>query len=519
MSSLGIYFGSKVINVVETQGKKILGNIQINRLPQAAVELEEKVPEEVKMVAILKEELRRNRIQAKEADITLSGKDLIIRNFEMPPLPREELENAINFEVKKYIPYKIEDLISAYQLKFDKASRQNLILFAGIKKETLEKYLSIFRQLDIKPHSLDYSAFSVLKFLPLTGLRYKGIICIICVDLQEENEVNFMVLEDGFPLFSRDITLLGGPEEAAAPSSKETGTGAVLDKIKTEIRVSLDYYKRRFPLKKINKTFFICHPDSTPELEAFSTELDMHAQSIDINKGIPKAAPFSVSFLRAYGSSLSKVVKTDLKINLLAGKAKLRTAREAATSHEEPSLLSGMKVSPLAVIAGLAVCLLVFLFFSLYKLQPLQKEVSAIMVSRPPVSTVSPDLGYEELTTQEKIYNDKIKHINNFLQREIYVTELLDTLPRILPDGMWLENLTFNKLAGGEVVILEGMAYLADNTKELEAVNNFVFTLKTNSVLRKYFKDVVLTSADTREFKGKTMTRFAISCTISKGGL
>ena len=100
-SSLGIYFGPKIINLVETSGKKILNNIQIQRSMFAPSDLEPQVSDEVKIVALFNEEFRKNKIEVKEANICLSGKDLIIRTFEIPQLPADELSNGVNFEVKK----------------------------------------------------------------------------------------------------------------------------------------------------------------------------------------------------------------------------------------------------------------------------------------------------------------------------------------------------------------------------------------------------------------------------------
>lgn len=205
--SLGIYFGPKIISIIETKGKTILNNIQVSQELITSSEIEEKVPSEVKIVALFKDELRRNKIGANEASLSLSGKDFVIRTFEMPVIPRSELDSAVRFEAKKYIPFKIEDLISDFQVQYDKLSRRNIILFAGIKKDILDRYLSILNQLDIKPSVIEYSAFSLLRLMKLLNINNKGIIGIISADFKEEDEINFTFLENGFPLFSRDITL------------------------------------------------------------------------------------------------------------------------------------------------------------------------------------------------------------------------------------------------------------------------------------------------------------------------
>lgn len=514
MSSLGIYFGSKVISLVENKGKKILNNSQISRLSHSLGELGEKVPEELKIVAILKEEFRRNQIKVEDAFITLSGKDLIIRNFEMPVLPRGELESAINFEAKKYIPFKVEDLVSVSQVKFDRSSRRNLVLFVGIKKETLDKYLSVFRQLNIKPNIIEYSAFSILRFLESVGLRYKGITSIINIDLQEEKEVTFLVLENGFPLFSRDITLLGGPEELMAV--KEPETAAILEKLKTELRVSMDYYNRKFPLKKITKAAFLSAADLQADLEAFAKEMDIAAQFIEANRYIEKQAAFSPSLIKAYGCSLSQAVRSKLKLNLLSVKAKIKPAREEGVFREAPFLLSGIKISPWAVMLGLFLCVLVFLLIFIYKIRPLEQEIKNIIALRPAVSTVNPEASYEELIASDSSYSAKIKNIDGLLSKEIYATQILDVLPRIIPQGSWLTNLALKGQENNRELFLEGISYLADNIKESESVNSFLRALKANPVFSRYFKEISLVSIDTRMVDQKKVTSFVISCRVSK---
>jgi len=99
MNKLGIYFGTQGISIVETKLKKPVNNILIPHSVISPVELlEEKVPVSEKIAVLIKNELINRRIEVKEVTIILSGRDLIIRTFEMPILPKEELLTAINFE-------------------------------------------------------------------------------------------------------------------------------------------------------------------------------------------------------------------------------------------------------------------------------------------------------------------------------------------------------------------------------------------------------------------------------------
>ena len=155
MNTLGVYFGPQLITIIETKGSKLINHIQVSQSTVSTGELlEEKVPASVKLITLLKDELMKNNIEANEAIVSISGKDLIVRTFEMPILPRQELDTAVNFEVKKYIPFKIEDLISDFQYKLDKTIQKTRVLFVGIKKEALDNYLNILSQLGIKIKSI-----------------------------------------------------------------------------------------------------------------------------------------------------------------------------------------------------------------------------------------------------------------------------------------------------------------------------------------------------------------------------
>ena len=101
MSDLGIYFGPKAIDISEARGNKLVNNIQIPLSEIGGNELEEKVPTELKLVAAFNDAFRRNKVEAKEASLWISGKEFIMSSFDITILPKYEMHGAINFETKK----------------------------------------------------------------------------------------------------------------------------------------------------------------------------------------------------------------------------------------------------------------------------------------------------------------------------------------------------------------------------------------------------------------------------------
>lgn len=509
---LGVYFGPKIITLVETKGKKISNTVQIKRSLISPGELEEKVPDEVKIVALFKDELRKNNIDAKEAVICLSGKDLIIRTFEIPVMPANELVNIINFEVKKYIPFKVEDLIADFQTKLDKVSRRNQILYVGIKKEVLNKYLSVMAELNIKVISIEYSAFSFLRFLKLTKFNNNGIIGIINMDLAEEDEINFIILDNGFPLFSRDITLTAGGEDL--PKAQEAASGLVLEKIKNEIRISLDYYHRKFPTKKIGRTYFVANAEHRSDLEGFLKEISLPAQFIETAKAIEIRKPFSLGIIKSYGSSLLKIIKTDFRINILVPKAKpaIKVQKEGAAEFGLSALLSGLKVDSRFIALGLFICLLVF-GLGFFRKFPLQRELNQILLDRPKALKDKGNVPLSELVILDSEMEKQAGVLNKLISKQPYFTEALAALPRNIPNDMRLTNLQYikNELGRNEL-ILQGVVYLGDSDKELKLVNFLATALKEDKVFNKFFRNISVFNIEHTQADKVTATNFTIIC-------
>lgn len=511
MNSLGIYFGLKDISLVETRGRKILNSIRLPHPSLAVAELEEKVPADVKLIALLKDALRTYRIEANEATFCISGQDMVIRTFEIPLLPANELKGAINFEAKKYIPFKIEDLDYDFQVSFNRKNKTSLVLFVGIKKEILDSYLSISKQLNLKVNALEYSAFSVLRFLKLAGFKDAGVVACFCFDLNTEDEANFMVFENGFPLFSRDIVLaegLPGFEQAA-----EEDFAQKLDKLKNEIRVSLDYYSRKFMDKDIKNIFVVSDTKSRKELEPFFAETTIPVKFVDTQKVLGRNASYSSVLAKSFAAAQFKSFPLEIKINLLG--ARLKASRAAATGFRPLALFEDFKLDLKLIFLGIAVCAAVF-GYGLMRMQPLRQELAGIRNQRIKVSPVIANENYESLSALDLKYSKRIAALDNLIKNHMYATYPLDVIPRALPKGVWLSNFSLKYNQDGALkLILDGQVYLGDSDKEFESVNVFLTNLKNDPIFSKYFREMSISSMEQRQVGKENVAVFNIVCNSS----
>ncbi|MGE5308062.1 MAG: pilus assembly protein PilM [Deltaproteobacteria bacterium] len=515
MSSLGIYFGPKVISLVETEGKRLVNSVAIPVSSIAGSNVDgEKVPEQIKLGIVLKDKFNLTAIQSKTADIVLPGKDLIIRTFHMPILSAAELPSAVRFEAKKYIPFKVDDLVTDFQVRLDKAARKNFVLFVGIKKETLDKYMGAVNGLNLKINSVEYAGFGILRLLKLAKVREKGVVALVNVDLAEDDEVNFVVLEDGFPLFSRDITLTGDASLDTLRPVKADMTES-LEKLKIELRISLDFYLRKFPVKNIQNVVFIAPDEFRQELETFIRERGLTPRFIECKKLFDRPVQFSSSFIKSYACSLSKTVKSQLTVDLLpAAQSKKKSLSPAMGQFSSPALsklFSVVRFDLRFIVLG-ALILFVPHLLTFSKKQSVQQELNAAVNGRLKVASVSVDASLDQMSSVDAGYKEKIKALRAVLKKRFFLTPSLDSVPRSAPKGLWLSAVAFQHNNAVYTFTLSGSVYLGDSDKEMEAVHQFVSDLKNNQEFSRNFPEITLESMDQGQFERTLISNFRIVC-------
>jgi Tfp pilus assembly PilM family ATPase len=514
MNSLGIYFGTNSIGLAEVKNKKLVNSVLI---PQASVfsgDFEEKVPTDVKIVALIKDALRTNRMDVDSGTVCISGQDLIIRTFELPKLPSNELKSAINFEAKKYIPFKLEDLIYDFQVESDQKSKLNTIFFVGIKKEVLEKYSSMARQLNIKINVIEYSAFSILRFLRLCGVKDGGVIASFCFDLNNEDEINFMVSENGIPFFSRDIMLMGGLNDLDAPAVNVQMKK--YDKLKNEIRVSQDYYRRRFPDKRIKTFYVLSGQDMREDLQGFFTGSGIPVKFVDTSKVLGKGIAYSSILAKSFGAVLFKSLPLKVKIDLFSARLKADSIKssEGIFVFKDAifAFMDGVKVDFRIIFLGILICAATF-GYGIYRIQPVREEINLIKDKRPKVASISTSEDYSFLAARDLNLKKKLNNLDSLIKNQLYATYFINIIPQALPEGVWLTKFisTRNQDSLPELTI-DGQAYLGDSDKEFEAVNTFLNNLRSNKFFSKNYKEIAITFVDRKSILDKSVAVFNIVC-------
>lgn len=491
-NSLGVYLTSRKASLVETAGRRIVKNCTFSfREIESILEPGDEV---VKKIASFQEALRDSKIKTKECFIGFSSEDLVIRSFIISILPSKEIPSAINFEVKRYIPSSIiEELVFDFQYRPDRLTKKIEIILAGIKRELLKKYNDIFGQLGLKILGIEPGAFSILRLLrQKKKIEEKDLIAL--VDINGE-ELNFtVILSSFFPLFTHQIKI---------PTLKEE---EISFKFYSEIRISLDYFRRQFPGKDIKKIFLLTEPQFFSLVEGLETEIDVPVEVLEPAVFLDKKDKgLTVSELKAFGLALCSRDPKTITINLY--KPQIPIERPIEVAPPKITLASiNLKVILRPLIAGFFIALLAF-FLGYQKSLPLRRKLKDHQIRISSLKIASPFITLSDLQNIKMNSQEKLNEIDREVRRlRLKVTPLFNSLPSLIPEELCLERLSFRE---GELR-LSGYVYSGNEKKEFDVVYRFLSSLKETSIFTQRFKDIRLISIIRSKKRKFNITNFEI---------
>lgn len=493
---LGMFFCLDGLNLAEVQNRKLTSHYYMPYAAQPEL-MAENVADDIKFTAALKKALRDNKIAAKQVYVSLPTREFVVRSFFIPLIPKEEVHSAVEFEVKKYLPFRLEELYFDFQVfpAGDAKSKRLKVLFVGVKKTVLEKYVSIVSQAELKISLMEPHVFSIFRLL----LARKILPIHQTVMLLEKNfdEVTIVIAEQGVPQLIRDFKL-----SLAAQNNFSVGPESTLSQLLNEIKISCEYYHRQNPKADIAKMLFFSGGDLREFFSQLVTELktpSFHYTHQDI-LGIREEVKFGV--LAAYGAALAHSVKMPLAIDL-ARKRFRPEAKITRVSFEEV-------VNPQALIRigafGVAVVGLVSIT-NMFKVQSLNLQFAGIKKQN-----VGEYTSENEVKNLIKDFEKKLSAVKETTATDSFADKI-SSLPLLLPDGVWLTamNIKFES-SSSRAMVFKGVALSKDPTIELNLINQFILNLKQSPEIAQGFKNVSLANAVADKTPAKGGTVFEIIC-------
>ncbi len=490
---------------------------------------------------LIKNCLAEGRIVGKDVVIMVSGPQVFIRRITMPPMPKEELNEAIPFEVKKYVSLPTDKMAIDYMIvgekEVDGINKLDVILVAA-PKELVEQEVSIVRASGLNPVAVSVAPIVQWKAFTLGNNEQKDKVSAM-VDIGYERTV-ISFFNKGVLEFTRTINLGGndvtkslisapiseGGKELRTlsydnadslklkhgfPSPTEAGTTEdgiqlsqlsmlmrpVLEKLLSEIRASFDFYTTEFHVSHIEN---VITSGGGAELKGLNEFL-----AIELGIEVKSANPIHDA---EYADGVSEEMPAESTTSLVTAFGL------AAWEKEELSLLSGKKKSnginsltALSAPGGIAAMAMFFLYLNVSgglvnareELENRKKELSSLNSASKRVL----QLGAEKRNLQaEKNSYPQV------LREDIDSAMILKEIRFHTADNIRLEHINFfsESPSAKKMIKITGTAFFLDTRGS--AISEFMTALE-DSIL---FNDVRLNYVEQDKDYTVEGLKFQLSC-------
>ncbi len=278
---MGLDIGSSSIKLVELNEEKNgfkLQNLAISPLPPEAI-VDGSLMDSVTIIDAIRELIANTKTKTKDVATSVSGHSVIVKKINLPFMTEAELEESIQWEAERYIPFDINDVNIDFQILGSGPENPEVmdVILVAAKKDIINDYISVIIESGLNPVIIDVDAFALENMLAINyEIEKDEIIAIANVGA---STTNINILKNNVSAFTRDIFKGGNQvteeiqrqlhidyeeaEKIKVGSKVDTTSQAIIqDVLKTaseslamEIGSSLDFFQSTTTYEKINKFY------------------------------------------------------------------------------------------------------------------------------------------------------------------------------------------------------------------------------------------------------------------------
>jgi type IV pilus assembly protein PilM len=278
---IGLDIGSSSIKLVElSEGKSgyKLQNLVISPLPPEAI-VDGALMDSVIIIDTIQDLIATSKTKMKNVVTSVSGHSVIVKKITLPFMTEAELEESIQWEAERYIPFDINDVNIDFQIFGSSPENPDVmdVVLVAAKKDIINDYVSIIMESGLNPVIIDIDSFALENML---AINYE-------VDKEETvamanvgaSITNINIIKNNISGFTRDIFKGGNQiteeiqrqlhidyEEAekikVGSKMDITSQPIIQNVLKTaseslaiEIGNSLDFFQSTTTYEKINKLY------------------------------------------------------------------------------------------------------------------------------------------------------------------------------------------------------------------------------------------------------------------------
>ncbi len=518
---LGIYWGKKSLYLAEST--ELESNISLSIPFSAREDGSEFSPfssEGNDLVTSVSSIIKQHSIKPKHIYLSLPTKDIIFRSFVIPWMQQSEIADVVDFEASKYIPFSLEELAySFHSMNITEGNTKRIrIVFAAIKKTTLDTYTALLEQAKVSITNVEPSPVSMIRCL--IGKQLLDQEKTLAIIEKDGLQGKIIIVDRGVPLFVREFQF----QISAADKDEPLDNNTILTRLINEIRISLDYFNRQESQLEVTELTLLA--DATEEQEVktrIESDIQIPTKSISIADTLGMTDTTTIEYLNAFGASFHTSIDTPSSFDLME-----TTSEQAETPTFDIKNIDfkSINYTPIAITAAVCIAILGGLFvFKNIMLNDTQKKIA----------TLENELGKFKSQTED-IIKKRTKSTKEKLERykSVRITgdiaTLMRKIPETLPANAWLSELNClyvekrpqsKKSKKGKDknkdapeyplgIKLDGYVYSKNPTSNINVVTQFVRNLEKVDLITKNFEKIRVDSAAQRQINNNIVTHFQL---------
>ncbi len=468
-------------------------------------------PEDSHIVEALRTAMAGVSAKRARVGVTIAAPEILLRAFTMPLLPQGEREAGVGFEARRHIPFKTEELAWNYHVTERRAAKQMHAVFVGIRTQTLTRIQGLLAQAGVTPAFIEAQSVSLSRLVASLRGSTGGCVGLIEVDLASQ-AAHLVVVNDRIPSFSRDVRLQDGVELVPTDSQGPDPRAKLL---LSELRLSLDFFARENPAVAVERLVLFGDPAVVGGwtgwlAEQLNRPVVMGTLPIADRSGgdLPPQHACALG-LMLKGLQFPRLALEFTQHHLVMSSAEIRARASLQRQGLEivnkltakaRKIVTPPFIKTVAVQVSAAACLLaVLMSLGTYRVRQARAEFLRVTRSLSQSSLsdqVSAPLivGLEQRSSEElqglsDAIHRRLSILQQAIQGRLMVTEKLSLLADLLPEGIWLDGLTF-AAANPEVIgasrqtslTLMGSCFLPESRNELDVISTLSSQLKRHPV-------------------------------------
>lgn len=203
-SVLGIDIGTtsiKIVQLTHSNGKHVLDTYGI---VDVAFEIDERQEANIqKTTAVLRQLLDKSGVTTKKVMASLPTSVVFTTVIDLPKMREDELQNALEFEAKKYIPLPLDQVTLSWASAPSDDPEKNRVLITAVPNNVLKGYLRIFELSGLQPLAMEIESLSLMRALVGTDAT-----ATLLVDLGAKT-THLDIIEQGNLALTRTIPVGG----------------------------------------------------------------------------------------------------------------------------------------------------------------------------------------------------------------------------------------------------------------------------------------------------------------------